>query len=79
MTSLENKLRKIEDFLKKYPNASVRIKLNGSDNYRHFPSNAVRNEIFCETRDEHFVFEDFDNAENETDAKYLRNEMRNAR
>ena len=38
MTSLKHKLRQIEEILQVYPNASVRVKFDGDDNYRKYPS-----------------------------------------
>ena len=58
MTSLDRSLRQIEDFLKIRPNASVRVKFNGDDNYRNYPSGDVRSDTFCDTTDEGVVFED---------------------
>jgi hypothetical protein len=49
MTSLDKTLREIEGFLDLHPNASVRIKFDNSDNYRHFPSEPVTNDTFCDT------------------------------
>jgi hypothetical protein len=58
MTSLDRSLRQIEVFLKTHPNASVRVKFNGHDNYRNYPSGGVTNDTFCDTTDEGVVFED---------------------
>ena len=58
MTSRDRSLRQIEDFLKTHPNASVRVKFDGDDNYRNYPSNGVRSDTFCDTADEGVVFED---------------------
>ena len=58
MTSQDRSLRQIEDFLKMHPNASVRVKLNGDDNYRNYTSGDVTNDTFCDTTDEGVVFED---------------------
>ena len=58
MTSRDRSLRQIEDFLKTHPNASVRVKFNGDDNYRNYPSGGVTNDTFCDTTDEGVVFED---------------------
>ena len=66
MTSLEHKLRKIEKILQIYPNASVRVRFHGSDNYCHFPSASVTNDTWSDTCDEGVVFEEFDDPENDT-------------
>ena len=58
MTSRDRSLRQIEDFLKTHPNASVRVKFNGDDNYRNYPSGGVTNDTFCDTTDGGVVFED---------------------
>ena len=58
MTSRDRSLRQIEDFLKTHPNASVRVKFDGDDNYRNYPSGGVTNDTFCDTTDEGVVFED---------------------
>jgi hypothetical protein len=58
MTSRDRSLRQIEDFLKTHPNASVRVKFNGDDNYRNYPSGGVTNDTFCDTTDEGVAFED---------------------
>ena len=51
MTSRDRSLRQIEDFLETHPNASVRVKFSGDDNYRNYPSGDVRNDTFCDTMD----------------------------
>jgi len=58
MTSRDRSLRQIEVFLKTHPNASVRVKFSGDDNYRNYPSGDVRSDTFCDTTDEGVVFED---------------------
>ena len=58
MTSLDRSLRQIEDFLETHPNASVRVKFYGDDNYRNCPSDGVTNDTFCDTADGGVVFED---------------------
>ena len=55
MTSLKHKLRQIEEILQVYPNAFVRVKFDGDDNYRKYPSYCVTNEMKCEMNDDHFV------------------------
>jgi len=69
MSFRDHNLRSIQDFLDSYPNASVRVKFDGSDNYRHFPSASVTNEAFCEASDNGFVFEDFGDAKSEAKTK----------
>lgn len=49
MTSLKHKLRQIEEILQVYPNAFVRVKFDGDDNYRKYPSNGVINDTFSDT------------------------------
>ena len=73
MTSLKHKLRQIEEILQVYPNASVRVKFDGDDNYRNYPSYCVTNEMKCEMNDDHFVFCDHNDPECEIHAKDLRN------
>ena len=73
MTSLDRSLRQIEDFLKTHPNASVRVKFNGDDNYRNYVSSCVTNEMKCEVHDDDFVFYDHDDPESKIHAKDLRN------
>jgi hypothetical protein len=58
MTSRDRSLCQIEDFLKTHPNASVRVKFNGDDNYRNYPSSGVRSDTFCDTTDGGVVFDD---------------------
>ena len=72
MTFRDHNLRIIQDLLDAYPNASVRVKLDGSDNYSHFPSAPVTNEAFCEASDNGFVFEDFRDAKSEAKTKQTR-------
>ena len=72
MTFRDHNLRIIQDFLDAYPNASVRVKFDGSDHYRHFPSAPVTNEAFCEAPDNSFVFEDFRDAKSEAKTKQKR-------
>ena len=72
MSFRDHNLRSIQDFLDSYPNASVRVKFDGSDNYRHFPSASVTNEAFCEASDNGFVFEDFGDAKSEAKTKQKR-------
>lgn len=72
MTSLDRSLRHIEDFLKTHPNASVRVKFNGNDNYRNYPSSAVRSDTFCDTTDGGLVFEDDETEFCDTDATVKR-------
>ena len=62
MTSQDRSLRQIEDFLKTHPNASVRVKFNGGDNYRNYPSGGVRSDTFCDTADGGVVLEDDETA-----------------
>ena len=57
MTSRDRSLRQIDDFLKTHPNASVRVKFNGDDNYRNYPSGCVTSDTFCDTTDKGVVFE----------------------
>jgi hypothetical protein len=70
MTSRDRSLRQIEDFLNTHPNASVRVKFNGDDNYRNYPSGDVTNDTFCDTTDEGVVFED-DETEFATPLRHL--------
>ena len=72
MTSRDRSLRQIEDFLKTHPNASVRVKFDGDDNYRNYPSTGVTNDTFCDTTDEGVVFEDDDIEFCDTNATVLR-------
>jgi len=72
MTFRDHNLRIIQDLLDAYPNASVRVKFDGSDNYSHFPSASVTNEAFCEVSDNDFVFEDFGHAKSEAKTKQTR-------
>jgi hypothetical protein len=72
MTFRDHNLRIIQDLLNAYPNASVRVKFDGSDNYSHFPSAPVTNEAFCEAPDNGFVFEDFGDAKSEAKTKQKR-------
>ena len=51
MSDLDKSLAKLSQFLEKYPNASVRVKFPNSVNYRHFPSDPVTNDNFCDTYD----------------------------
>ena len=60
MTSLEHKLRQIQDFLAANPNASVRVKFHGSDAFRNFPSHTVTNDTLSDTTETGVVFEDLD-------------------
>ena len=66
MTSLKHKLRQIEEILQVYPNASVRVKFDGDDNYRKYPSHAVTNDTFSDTTETGVVFEEFTDTENDT-------------
>ena len=66
MTSLKHKLRQIEKILQVYPNASVRVKFDGDDNYRKYPSNGVINDTFSDTTEAGVVFEEFTDTENDT-------------
>ena len=72
MTFRDHNLRIIQDLLDVYPNASVRVRFDGSDNYRHFPSVHVTNEAFCEASNNGFVFEDFGDAKSEAKTKQKR-------
>ena len=72
MTFRDHNLRIIQDLLDVYPNASVRVRFDGSDNYRHFPSAHVTNEAFCEASDNGFVFEDFGDVKSEAKTKQTR-------
>ena len=47
MSDLDKSLAKLNQFLEKYPNASVRVKFPNSVNYRHFPSDPVTNDSFA--------------------------------
>ena len=71
MTSLEHKLRQIEEILQMYPNASVRIKFHGSDNYRHFPSGHVTRDTFWDTCPKGIPNDDFDVIERDTNGTLL--------
>ena len=51
MTSLEYKSRQIEETLQLYPNASIRVKFYGSDNYCYFASTSVTNDTWSDTCD----------------------------
>ena len=66
MTSLKHKLRQIEEILQVYPNASVRVKFDGDDNYRKYPSDGVTNDTFRDMTEAGVVFEDFTDTENVT-------------
>ena len=66
MTSRDRSLRKIENFLNAHPNASVRVKFDGNDNYRKYPSSGVTNDTLSDTTDEGVVFEEFTDTENDT-------------
>ena len=72
MTFRDHNLRIIQDLLDAYPNASVRVKFDGSDNYSHFPSAPVTNEAFCEASDNGFVFEGFGDVKSEAKTKQKR-------
>ena len=72
MTFRDHNLRIIQDLLNAYPNASVWVKFDGSDNYSHFPSAPVTNEAFCEASDNGFVFEDFGDVKSEAKTKQTR-------
>ena len=72
MTFRDHNLRIIQDLLNAYPNASVRVKFDGAENYSHFPSAPVTNEAFCEASDNGFVFEDFGGAKSEAKTKQTR-------
>jgi len=58
MSDLDKSLAKLSQFLEKYPNASVRVKFPNSVNYRHFPSDPVTNDSFCDTYDSGLVESD---------------------
>ena len=49
MTSLDHKLRIIDDFLAANGNVAIRVKFASSDNYRNFEANTVMNDTFCDT------------------------------
>lgn len=66
MTSLKHKLRQIEKILQMYPNASDRVKFNGDDNYRKYPSTGVTNDTFSDTTETGVVFEKFTDTKNDT-------------
>ena len=68
MTSLDHKLRQIQNFLATNPNASVRLKFHGSDVFRNFPSNTVTNDTLSDTTETGVVFEDLDLLENDSQA-----------
>ena len=72
MTFRDHNLRIIQDLLDAYPNASVLVKFDGSDHYRHFPSAPVTNEAFCEASDNGFVFEDCGDVNREAKTKPTR-------
>ena len=57
MTSLKHKLRQIEKILQVYPNASVRVKFDGDDNFRKYSSCGVTNDTFSDTTEAGVVFE----------------------
>ena len=71
MTSLEHKLRQIEEILQMYPNASVRVKFYRSDNYRHFPSGHVTRDTFWDTCPKGVPNDDFDVIERDTTGTLL--------
>ena len=56
MTSLKHKLRQIEEILQVYPSASVRVKFDGADNYRTYPSTGVTSDTFSDTTEAGVVF-----------------------
>ena len=58
MSDLDKSLAKLGQFLEKYPNASVRVKFPNSVNYRHFPSDPVTNDSFCDTYDSGLIESD---------------------
>ena len=58
MSDLYKSLAKLGQFLEKYPNASVRVKFPNSVNYRHFPSDPVTNDSFCDTYDSGLIESD---------------------
>ena len=58
MSELDKSLAKLSQFLEKYPNASVRVKFPNSVNYRHFPSDPVTNDNFCDTYDSGLIERD---------------------
>ena len=58
MSDFDKSLAKISQFLEKYPNASVRVKFPNSVNYRHFPSDPVTNDSFCDTYDSGLIESD---------------------
>jgi len=58
MSDLDKSLAKLSQFLEKYPNASVRVKFPNSVNYRHFPSDPVTNDSFCDTYDSGLIESD---------------------
>ena len=58
MSDLNKSLAKLSQFLEKYPNASVRVKFPNSVNYRHFPSDPVTNDSFCDTYDSGLIESD---------------------
>ena len=58
MSDLDKSLAKVSQFLEKYPNASVRVKFPNSVNYRHFPSDPVTNDSFCDTYDSGLIESD---------------------
>ena len=66
MTSLKHKLHQIEEILQVYPNASVRVKFDGDDNYRKYLSSGVTNDTFSDTTEAGVVFEEFTDTENDT-------------
>ena len=66
MTSLDNKLRKIADFLDTHPNASVRVKFPNSVNYRHFPSDCISRDTFWDTCQKGVPFDEIQVVERDT-------------
>ena len=58
MSNLKKSLAKLGQFLEKYPNAFVRVKFPNSVNYRHFPSDPVTNDNFCDTCDSGLIERD---------------------
>lgn len=66
MTSLDNKLRKIADFLDAHPNASVRVKFPNSVNYRHFPSDCISRDTFWDTCQKGVPFDEIQVVERDT-------------
>ena len=68
MTSLDHKLRIIDDFLAANPNVAIRVKFAGSDNYRNFEANNVTNDTFCDTVASGVVFAKPVSVKNDTQA-----------